>query len=74
MNDESKTASATSDNFRFSAAVAEFGMLLRNSAYKQSGNFDQVISLANSAKGKDANGYRKEFIGLVQSTTSLAKK
>ncbi|MBL7741820.1 MAG: VWA domain-containing protein [Chitinophagaceae bacterium] len=63
----------TSDNFRFSAAVAEFGLLLRNSAYKQQSSFQQVINMAKSAKGKDENGYRAEFIQLVQAATSLAK-
>ncbi|MGQ0737779.1 MAG: YfbK domain-containing protein [Bacteroidota bacterium] len=64
---------STSDNFRFSAAVAEFGMLLRNSDYKQQGSYNQVVSLARSAKGADDNGYRAEFIQLVQAATSLAK-
>jgi Ca-activated chloride channel family protein len=63
----------TSDNFRFSAAVAEFGLLLRKSAYQQQSSYNQVIGLANSAKGKDINGYRTEFIQLVQAATSLAK-
>jgi Ca-activated chloride channel family protein len=64
----------TSDNFRFSAAVASFGMLLRNSAYKQNASFPQVISMAKSAKGTDANGYRQEFINLVQAAGSLTAK
>jgi Ca-activated chloride channel homolog len=63
----------TSDNFRFSAAVAEFGLLLRSSDYKQQSSYNQVISMAKSAKGIDGNGYRAEFIRLVQSATSLAK-
>ncbi len=63
----------TSDNFRFSAAVAEFGLLLRSSEYKQQATYNQVISLAKSAKGNDDNGYRTEFIKLVQAATSLAK-
>jgi Ca-activated chloride channel homolog len=74
VTDDTETLNNSSDNFRFSAAVAEFGMLLRNSAYKQKGNFQQVITLARSSKGKDINGYRKEFIELVESTTSLASK
>jgi Ca-activated chloride channel family protein len=61
----------TSDNFRFSAAVASFGMLLRNSEFKQSASFQQVITLAKGAKGADANGYRQEFITLVQAAGSL---
>ena len=72
--DEHKTLAATSDNFRFSAAVAEFGLLLRGSAFIQQGNYAQVLNLARSAKGTDANGYRAEFISLVQTGTLLAKK
>lgn len=63
----------TSDNFRFSAAVAEFGLLLRGSDYKQQSSYDQVVSLAKGSKGIDNNGYRSEFIRLVQAATSLAK-
>lgn len=63
----------TSDNFRFSAAVAEFGLLLRNSEYKQNASYSQVVSLAKSARGADKNGYRAEFIRLVESVTSLAQ-
>jgi Ca-activated chloride channel homolog len=63
----------TSNNFRFSAAVAEFGLLLRNSAYQQQASYSQVTGLAKAAKGTDNNGYRAEFIQLVQTATSLAK-
>lgn len=63
----------TSDNFRFSAAVAEFGLLLRSSEFKQQASYQQVVSLAKSAKGNDINGYRAEFVQLVQSAGSLAK-
>jgi len=63
----------TSDNFRFSAAVAEFGLLLRNSEFKEHASFQQVVRLAKEARSHDANGYRGEFIQLVQSAVSLAK-
>lgn len=65
---------STSDNFRFSASVAEFGLLLRNSQFKQQSSLSQVISLARGAKGSDNNGYRAEFISLVESANSFAKK
>ena len=55
----------TSDNFRFAASVAEFGLLLRNSEYRSDANFTQVINLARKAKGEDKEGYRKEFIKLA---------
>jgi Ca-activated chloride channel family protein len=64
----------TSDNFRFSAAVASFGMLLRNSEFKQQATYQQVIQLAKGAKGADVNGYRQEFINLVQAACSLVAK
>ena len=64
----------SSDNFRFSAAVAQFGLLLRSSAYRQQSSYANVIRLATSAKGTDEYGYRSEFIRLVSAATSLAKK
>lgn len=66
LMDKSVSLSKSSDNFRFSAAVAEFGMLLRNSKHKANANFKQVIELAKASKGKDENGYRAEFIRLVE--------
>lgn len=55
----------SSDNFRFSAAVAEFGLLLRDSRYKGNSSISHVIALASDAKGKDERGYRDEFITLA---------
>ena len=62
----------TSDNFRWSAAVAGFGMLLRDSKFKGNLTYDDVIKMAQSAKGKDPEGYRIEFINLVKSGLLLA--
>ena len=70
-NDQS--AMESSDNFRWAAAVAEFGMLLRDSEFKGESSYLQVATLANSAKGDDVNGYRDEFLRLVQSGGWLAK-
>ncbi|HSU27736.1 MAG TPA: von Willebrand factor type A domain-containing protein, partial [Chitinophagaceae bacterium] len=64
---------ATSDNFRFAASVAEFGMLLRNSEFKSKSNFENVLQLARKARGKDDEGYRAEFVRLVESASSLVK-
>lgn len=57
-----------SENFRFSAAVASFGMILRNSEFKGDASLQQVIDLAKSAKGEDEGGYRSEFIKLVNAS------
>jgi Ca-activated chloride channel homolog len=56
----------TSDNFRFSAAVAGFGMLLRDSEYKGSMTYNIVLNLARGSKGRDEDGYRAEFIRMVE--------
>ncbi|HEU6451842.1 MAG TPA: von Willebrand factor type A domain-containing protein [Gemmatimonadaceae bacterium] len=61
-----------SADFRFAAAVAEFGMLLRDSPYKGKATFDQALSLAESGRGEDVNGDRGEFISLVKSMQRIA--
>jgi Ca-activated chloride channel family protein len=63
----------SSDNLRFAAAVAEFGMLLRNSEFKGQASFNNVLSSARKARGKDEEGYRAEFIRLVSTAQLLAK-
>ncbi len=57
---------AAADNFYFSAAVAEFGMILRDSEHKGMATLDQVLALARDAQGDDREGYRDEFIRLVE--------
>ncbi|TAD84500.1 MAG: VWA domain-containing protein [Oscillatoriales cyanobacterium] len=64
----------TSANFRFAAAVAAFGMVLRDSEYKGTANFDEVLRLASQAKGEDKEGYRADFLRLVESCKKLAAK
>ena len=62
----------TSDNFRFAAAVAEFGMLLRNSEFKATATYPNVLVTAQKALGPDKEGYRNEFVKLVGHARSLA--
>lgn len=71
--DENKTVNQASDNFRWSAAVAGFGMLLRESEYVKNYRYEDVIQLAQQARGSDKEGYRAEFIRLVQSVISFAQ-
>lgn len=60
-----------SENFRLAAAVAEFGMMLRNSEYKSKSSYEQALSLAKAAKGADEDGYRAELIELVKAAQQL---
>ncbi|MCO5950638.1 vWA domain-containing protein [Mucilaginibacter flavidus] len=74
IKDNPKALEATSVDFRFAAAVAEFGMLLRGSQFKQQSTYVQAISLAKGAKGNDEEGYRSEFIRLAESAKSMANE
>jgi Ca-activated chloride channel family protein len=60
-----------SEDFRFAAAVAEFGLVLRDSPYKGNANLADVLTRAEGAVGYDPNGHRKEFLDLVRVATGL---
>lgn len=62
---------STSDNFRFSAAVAAFGQSLVGSGYLEEFTLSEISSLARSAKGDDPFGYRSEFLKLVSLAEAL---
>jgi Ca-activated chloride channel family protein len=57
---------------RFASAVAAFAMVLRNSEFKGSASYDLVLSLARSARGEDPDGYRGEFISMVERARALS--
>jgi len=61
-------------NVLFAATVAEWGMLLRNSEHKGNAQYSRVLSLARKAKGVDSEGYRAEFIRLVEISELLDRK
>jgi Ca-activated chloride channel family protein len=62
---------STSDNYRFSAAVAGFGLLLRDSEFKGSANYDNISNLAKGALGADKENYRTEFLQLINTADAL---
>lgn len=61
----------SSEDFRWSAAVALFGMMLRDSEFKGTGSYEQVIELAQGAMGKDQFGHRAEFLDMARYFTAL---
>ena len=61
----------TTDRYRFAAAVAGFGQQLRGGEYLEDFDYDAVLQLARSSRGSDPNGYRGEFIQLVQLAQSV---
>jgi Ca-activated chloride channel family protein len=71
--DTRKSWRDASENFRFAAAVAGYGMLLRQSAFKGNLNYQTIQQMAKTAIGTDKEGYRKEFLKLVANTAKLNK-
>ena len=70
--DSKKSIENTSENLRFAAAVAQFGMLLRDSEFKGTAVIS-YLQLAKGALGKDAEGYRKELLELIKKPEKLRK-
>lgn len=69
---EAESVSQASRDDRFAASVAAFGQVLRGGRYTGKFSYDDVVSLAQSAKGEDRFGYRAEFINLVRLAKSAA--
>ncbi|HYC89076.1 MAG TPA: von Willebrand factor type A domain-containing protein [Thermoanaerobaculia bacterium] len=64
--DEGKSAYEASPDMQFAAAIAQFGMLLRNSPHKGTASWDDVLSLAKVATGADLDGTRREFVAIAE--------
>src|SRR5688500_14743786 len=71
LSDNAVSFSKTSCDFQWSASVAAFGMLLRDSDYIKDFSYDEVVQLAQQSKGEDKEGYRIEFINMVKSAGAL---
>jgi Ca-activated chloride channel family protein len=74
LMDSNTPLANTSNDFRWSASVAAFGMLLRDSEYVKNFSYEQILPLAQSAKDEDKNGYQAEFINLVKSMGLVASR
>ena len=51
--------------------MSAFGLVLRHSVYRGTADYNLVLQLAGQALGQDREGYRKEFLGLVQTAEQL---
>jgi Ca-activated chloride channel homolog len=67
-----RRGSVGSADLRFASAVAAFAMLLRNSDFKGAASYDLVTALAREARGEDPEGYRGEFITMVERARALS--
>jgi Ca-activated chloride channel family protein len=73
LKETDTSVGAAAADFKFAAAVASFGMLLRHSQYRGDATFDSVLKLAQSG-ADDEYGYRKEFIEMVKAAKEISKK
>ncbi len=71
LTDAGATWEKSTRDFRFAAAVAGYGMLLRDSPHKGAATWSSVHELAVEGQGADATGYRAEFISLLEKAKSL---
>ena len=71
--DTDSQLSATTPSFRFAAAVAVFGMTLRESPVRGNSSFGLARQLAEGALGTDSEGYRHEFLSLVDTAKGLRR-
>jgi Ca-activated chloride channel family protein len=61
-------------NLGFAASVAEAGMLLRRSDHAGTASYASAIARARKFRGGDPDGYRAEFVRLMELASSLAKR
>jgi Ca-activated chloride channel family protein len=73
LKDSGASYARASEDFRFAASVAGFGLLLRDSQYKGDLTFGAVAELAQAARGADENGYRTEMLELVKKAEGLGR-
>lgn len=63
-----------SGDFKFAAAIAELGMIINDSEYKGTSDFDSVISLAREGIGEDEFGFRTEFLHMADLIRYIREK
>ena len=73
LTDRGTTWAEASDDFKFAASVASFGMILRESPYKGTATLAAVAEWARQGLGSDAGGQRNEFLGLVQRAQTIVQ-
>ncbi|HEV3050465.1 MAG TPA: YfbK domain-containing protein, partial [Longimicrobium sp.] len=74
VRDAGRGLDDASDDLRFAAAVAQWGMLLRGSEHAGRASYQDVLELARGAVGRDEHGDRAGFVRLVQSSRRLARR
>jgi Ca-activated chloride channel family protein len=71
LRDTGKAFADASADFKFAAAVASFGMTLKNSPFRGEVKFTEIAQWAREGTSDDAGGYRAEFVELVNEAATL---
>lgn len=71
VTDQENNFSDASDFMKFTASVASFSMLLRNSEYSGSSSYDNIISWLKEVNLSDPHGFKSEFKDVVNKAKSL---
>jgi Ca-activated chloride channel family protein len=71
INDDGKAFGQASTDYQFAAAVAGFGLLLRDSQYKGNLTYAAVLELAQAGLGSDEHRYRAEFVEMIRRAKAL---
>jgi hypothetical protein len=71
VEDAQRAVERASENLRWAAAVAQFGMLLRDSGHKGDASWSSAAELAKGAMGEDEGGERAEFLHLLRTAAKL---
>ncbi|MCW3169513.1 von Willebrand factor type A domain-containing protein [Chryseobacterium sp. 09-1422] len=73
VQNSNENLSSASDDFKFASAVAWFGLVLRNSDLIKNKDLKEVEKLGKKGRGNDEEGYRAEFVRLVETYRSTLK-
>ncbi|WP_159476774.1 vWA domain-containing protein [Chryseobacterium sp. 18068] len=73
VKNTNQSFSSSSDDFKFASSVAWFGLVLRNSSLIKNKDLKDIENLAKKGRGKDEDGYRAEFVRLVETYESTQK-
>jgi Ca-activated chloride channel family protein len=73
INNSNTPLDKQSSDFRFAASVAGFGMKLKDSEFTKEMSYPELLKLARSGRGSDEEGYRAEFIRLIEMAQLLKR-
>ncbi|HRZ78476.1 MAG TPA: VWA domain-containing protein [bacterium] len=69
--DGSSLKDEMSQNMGFASSVVEFGMIIRDSQFKEGSSYDSALTRASDNIGDDIYGFRKEFLEIIKKAKEI---